>query len=155
MLKPKMGRNSRAGAGEEPGGDAAGGDAGAEYRAALGRALRFLGRRPHAVRELRLKLRRGLPEDTIDRVLGRLAELGYLDDLAFAREYAAQRFSRSPRSALAVIRELTARGVDTETAEKAVSFVLMDQGLEEQSLADAAARKKLLLLRDWIKPSRK
>ncbi|OGG04525.1 MAG: hypothetical protein A3F83_03790 [Candidatus Glassbacteria bacterium RIFCSPLOWO2_12_FULL_58_11] len=148
-----MGRNSRAG--EEPGGDAEDGEAGEQYRAALTRALRFLSRRPHSARELRLKLRRALPVETIERVLGRLAELGYLDDTAFAREYAEQRFSRSPRSALAVARELTARGVDTETAEKAVSFVLLDQGLEEQSLAEAAARKKLPSLKGLDKAEQK
>ena len=77
-----------------------------EYRKAMNSATRMLSRRQHAVRELRTKLIARFDEETVDRVIARLQELGFLNDLEFAREYARQRFDRSPRSALSVTVEL-------------------------------------------------
>ena len=123
--------------------DGSGPEAEVEYKQAFHKALDFLARRQHSAFQLRAKLGRHFAEDLIGRVESRLAELGYLDDKAFAREYASQRFGRSPRSALAVITELTGNGVDRDTAEQAVRFVMEDEGLNDESLALAAAGKKM------------
>ena len=114
-----------------------------EYDRAMARALNLLARRQHAARELETKLLRTFEQPVIQRVLARLSELGHVDDPAFAREYARQRFKRSPRAALAVVSELIKRGVRRGTAEEAVALVLAEEGLEENLLAETAARKKL------------
>ena len=114
-----------------------------EYDRAMARALNLLSHRQHAVRELELKLSRNFEQPVIRRVLARLSELGHVDDPAFAREYARQRFKRSPRAPLAVVSELIKRGVRRDTAQEAVVLVLAEEGLEDDLLAEIAARKKL------------
>jgi regulatory protein len=117
-------------------------EASAQYEQAYSKALDLLARRQHSAAQLRTKLARHFDHCLIDKVETRLVELGYLDDRSFAREYASQRFKRSPRSALAVATELAGRGVDRETAQQAVSFVMEQEQLDEESLALAAAGKK-------------
>lgn len=114
-----------------------------EFGRAFRKALVFLARRPHSVYQLRTKLSRNFAESLIARVESRLRELGYLDDGAFAREYAMQRLRRSPRSALAVIAELVDNGVARDTAERALRYVMEDENLDDENLALAAAGKKL------------
>jgi regulatory protein len=90
--------------------------AGAERRQppaipALDAGLRYLGRRAHSRTELRRKLeRKGYGSTEIDATMERLAELGYLDDAAFARGLVRRRSAgRGPRALAA---ELAAKGID-------------------------------------------
>ncbi len=87
---------------------------------ALDAGLRLLGRRAHSRTELRRKLvRRGHPAGDIEAALGRLAELGYLDDLSFAAGLVRRR--GQVRGPLALSAELAARGVDRAQADAAVA----------------------------------
>jgi regulatory protein len=88
-------------------------------------ALRLLATRPHATGELRQKLRqRRLPRAEIEEALARMEELGYLDDLAFARALVARRAgSRGPAL---IARELAAKGISRELAQVAL------QGLDRK-----------------------
>src|ERR671917_342740 len=57
-----------------------------ERALAMNRALHFLGYRARSRREVRDRLRRyGYGPETVEGVVGRLVELGYLDDKEFAR----------------------------------------------------------------------
>ena len=87
---------------------------------ALDAGLRLLARRAHSRVELLLKLtRRGYDSAAIRAALGRLQELGYLDDQAFARSFVRRRGSiRGPRALSA---ELAARGVDRAQVDMAVA----------------------------------
>jgi regulatory protein len=86
----------------------------------LDAGLRLLGRRAHSRYELVRKLqRRGYQEDEVDGAMTRLAELGYLNDQAFADGHIRRR-SRS-LGPLALSAELAARGVARETADRAVA----------------------------------
>jgi regulatory protein len=78
---------------------------------ALECGVRLLARRAHSRAELRQKLvRKGFEADDVQAALGRLAELGYLDDEAFARGLVRRRsVSRGP---LALAAELSAKGID-------------------------------------------
>ncbi len=82
--------------------------------------MRLLARRAHSRVELLLKLtRRGYDSAAIRAALGRLQELGYLDDQAFARSFVRRRGSvRGPRALSA---ELAARGVDRAQVDTAVA----------------------------------
>lgn len=87
---------------------------------ALDAGLRLLGRRAHSRQELwRKLLRRGYQEDEVHGALVRLAELGYVNDAAFADGHIRRR-SRS-LGPLALSAELSARGVARETADRAVA----------------------------------
>lgn len=86
----------------------------------LVRAIGLLARRSHSQWELRRKLRlKGHEPEAIDVAMARLAELGYLNDQAFANELVRRRGSlRGPRALSA---ELAAKGVDRAEAEAAVA----------------------------------
>jgi regulatory protein len=82
--------------------------------------LRLLARRAHSRVELLRKLtRRGYDGAAISTAMGRLAELGYLDDQSFARSFVHRRGSvRGPRALSA---ELAARGVDRAHVDTAIA----------------------------------
>ena len=86
---------------------------------ALEIALRFLGTRPRTRWELERRLRAaGASDEVLDAALVRLAELGYLDDDAFARYWAEQRDRHAPRGRRLVEAELRQRGVPREAIER-------------------------------------
>lgn len=101
-------------------------------------ALRLLALRPHATAELRRKLlQRRCGAADVEQTLNRLGELGYLDDLAFARALVAHR-SRSRGPAL-IAQELAAKGVHRALAEEALSA--LDRG-EQVASASILGRSR-------------
>ena len=81
-------------------------------------AVRFLGTRPRTRWELERRLRRAGAEDhVIEATMGRLVELGYLDDAAFARWWGEQRDRHNPRGRRMIEAELRQRGVPREVVE--------------------------------------
>ena len=110
-----------------------------ERALATGRALHFLGYRARSRREVRDRLRRyGYREETVEAVLRRLEELGYLDDEEFARTAAREKARRyGPRRVSA---ELRRSGVDAELAQDVVEEEFASRG-EVQEARSAAARR--------------
>src|SRR5688500_3861526 len=81
-------------------------------------AAHFLGTRPRTRWELERRLRRaGAEEAVVATALERLAELGYLDDAAFARWWGEQRDRHAPRGHRMIEAELRQRGVPREVIE--------------------------------------
>jgi regulatory protein len=107
-----------------------------ERALAMGRALHFLGYRARSRREVRDRLRRyGYGEETVAVVIGRLEELGYLDDEEFARTAAREKARKyGPRRVSA---ELRRSGVDAELAQGVVEkeFASRSEVAEARSLA--------------------
>ena len=86
--------------------------------AAMEIAVRFLAPRPRTRREVERRLgRAGVEAGVIDATLERLAELGYLDDAAFARWWADQRDRHAPRGRRLIEAELRRSGVPREVIE--------------------------------------
>ena len=82
-------------------------------------AARFLGTRPRTRWELERRLRRaGATDATIEAATIRLADLGYLDDAAFARWWGDQRDRHSPRGRRMIEAELRQRGVPRDVIEE-------------------------------------
>jgi regulatory protein len=110
-----------------------------ERALAMGRALNFLGYRARSEKEVRDRLRRyGYGEETVGSVIGRLKELGYLDDEDFARFVARDKARRyGPRRLSA---ELRRSGVDAELARGAVDEEFAGRSEVEEARSAAARR---------------
>lgn len=110
-----------------------------ERALAMNRALNFLGYRARSEKEVRDRLGRyGYGEETVEAVVGRLEELGYLDDEAFARDVARQKARRyGPRRVSA---ELRRGGVDSELARGVVEEEFADRS-ELEAAREAASRR--------------
>ena len=79
-------------------------------------ALRFLEARQRSVGEVRRRLTTaGYREDLITGAIERLADLGVLDDEAFAAQWVESRDRARPRGERALQAELRQKGIDSET----------------------------------------
>ncbi|HEX6351885.1 regulatory protein RecX [Actinophytocola sp.] len=108
--------------------------------------LRLLTARPRTRTELAQALaRKGVDSDVADQVLGRLDEVGLIDDAAFAEVWVRSRhnFQGLSRRALAV--ELRRKGVADESAAEALAAV---DGDAEEERARQLVRKRLRVLGD-------
>jgi regulatory protein len=89
-----------------------------DAEAAMEIAVRFLGTRPRTRWELERRLRRaGVGEPIAEATLDRLAEIGYVDDAAFARWWGEQRDRHAPRGRRLIEAELRRSGVPREVIE--------------------------------------
>ena len=110
-----------------------------ERALAMNRALHFLGYRARSRSEVRDRLRRyGYGEETMGAVIGRLEELGYLDDEEFARTVVREKARRyGPRRVSADLRR---SGVDAEMAQGIVEEEFAERS-EVEAARSAAARR--------------
>ncbi|MBA3426688.1 MAG: regulatory protein RecX [Rubrobacteraceae bacterium] len=110
-----------------------------ERALAMGRALNLLGYRARSEGEIRDRLRRReFGEETIQSVVDRLRELGYVDDEEFARNVARQRARKyGPRRVTADLRK---SGVNPETAQRAVEEEFADHSELDDALSAASRR---------------
>jgi regulatory protein len=104
-------------------------------------ALRLLGQRAYSAGELRAKLMsRSDSIGAAEQVMTKLADYGLLDDQKFAETYAVSRRENDQLGRLRVIRDLRARRVSHQVAERAVSRAF--SGTDEQELAAAHLARK-------------
>jgi regulatory protein len=102
------------------------------FKKALASADRLLAFRPRSEQELRQKLKqKGFEATAIDDVMAHLKEHGLINDAAFARYWAENRASFSPRSR---------RMVQLELRRKGVAMELADETSQELDDVDAAYR---------------
>jgi len=108
----------------------------------LSAATRYLGYRPRSEFELKDKLRRrGFDIEIIEAVVSRLKEQELVDDAAFARYWAENRESFSPRSRRLTRVELRQKGIADDIITEAVSVI------DDETSAYKAARGKAHNLR--------
>jgi regulatory protein len=110
-----------------------------ERALAMSRALNYLGYRARSEKEVRDRLRRyGYGEETVEGVVGRLKELGYLDDEDFARLVAREKARRyGPRRVSA---ELRKSGVEAGLAHEVVDEEFAGRSELEEARSVAARR---------------
>ena len=109
-------------------------------------ALRLLDSRARTTSDLRTRLARsGYPAALIEGVVARLAEVGLLDDTAYARGWLESRDRGRPRGERALRVELRQRGVPSEMAETALEERRAAAEVEagEPSADDVAATRLL------------
>jgi len=106
------------------------------------KALDLLAMRDHSAAELRLKLlQREFSEQYIDTVLTSLEGAGLLDDRRFAESWIRMRLRKNPCGRALLASGLAMKGVDRETAHRAIDALLDEETL--QQALDAAADKLL------------
>jgi regulatory protein len=99
-----------------------------QYVDAKQAALDYLAYKPRTEEEVRRKLqKRDVPPPIVDDVIARLYELDYLDDEAYAHDYAHNRFASKKYGPVRIRRELKERGVDRHLAETAVDELFADE----------------------------
>jgi regulatory protein len=91
---------------------------------AMSAAVRLVSRRARSEKELRERLRqRGVDPSLVDATVGRLKELGLLDDRAFAASWVQGREHSAPRSRRLLVSELRGKGVSGDAAHEAAGVV--------------------------------
>lgn len=110
-----------------------------ERSLAMGRALNLLGYRARSTREIRDRLRRSeYAEETIDNIVERLEELGYLDDMEYARTVARNKSRKyGPRR---IYGDLRKDGLNEATAWEVVEEEFAGRSEVEEAF-DAASRR--------------
>ena len=90
-------------------------------------ALRLLESQPRTRAELAQAMaRRGVPTDAATAVLDRFAEVGLIDDEAFAAAWVTSRHTGRGLGRRALTQELRRRGVEDETVAQAVAGISAD-----------------------------
>lgn len=103
--------------------------------------LNLLATRARTRSELRTQLvRKGIEESVADQVLGRLDEVGLIDDAAFAEQWVHSRHRYQGMARRALSAELRRKGVEDQLAAEAVSAVDSEA---EETRARELVRKRL------------
>lgn len=107
------------------------------------RAIKLLAAKPRSVAELRERLLRGKNTDeaTVETVISRLREYGYLDDERFAFGYASYKVKQRPVGRRRLERDLKFKKVDSGVANEALELVFAETS--EEQLIDQAIAKRL------------
>jgi len=112
-----------------------------QYVDAKQKALDYLAHKPRTEAEVRRKLKqRDVPAFVIDDVVARLYELEYLDDEAYAHDYARNRFSSKKYGPVRIRRELEERGIDRHLAETAVDTLFAEESASAAAWSHAEKR---------------
>ena len=102
--------------------------------------LRLLTGQPRTRAELAAALaRRGVPDEAAEAVLGRFAEVGLIDDRAFAAAWVGSRHAGRGLARRALAAELRRRGVDQATVGEAVAT--LDPATEERTANELVGRR--------------
>jgi regulatory protein len=113
-----------------------------QHQRCLSAATRYLSYRPRSESELRERLRRrSFDTETTEAVISQLKEQGLVDDTAFARYWAENRESFSPRSRWLTRVELRQKGIADDIIAGAVN------GIDDEASAYKAAVSRAHSLR--------
>ncbi len=103
-------------------------------------ALRLLTSAPRSRRQLAEAMaRKGVPDDVADRVLTRFEEVGLIDDAEYAAMLVRSRHSEKGLARRALAQELARKGIDRETAARALDAVDRD---DEDAVARELVRRR-------------
>jgi regulatory protein len=107
------------------------------------RAIKLLAARPRSVAELRERLLRAKNTDeaTVETVISRLREYGYLNDERFAFSYASYKVKQRPVGRRRLERDLKFKKVESGVADEALDMVFAET--PEEQLIDQAIAKRL------------
>ena len=86
-------------------------------------AIKFINYRLRSEQELKIRLLKNFDELTVKETILKMYDLGFLDDMRFAKIFTESRVHSRPKSASFIKRELLQKGIQKETAEFAVDGI--------------------------------
>ncbi len=118
------------------------------YQKLLGFALNYVSIRLRSEEEIRTYLSKKiqkwkLPRSFLEKIMERLQELGYVDDVKFALAFIDSRNRFRPKGVMVIKMELKRRGVGVDAVSRALELSSVEGLGEEADLARIAATKKL------------
>ena len=126
-----------------------------EYQKLLNVSFRFISYRPRSEKEIRDFLTKKINTwkifgpGLVDKVVERLGQLGYVDDVKFAQWWVGQRQGRKPKGIPLIKGELLRHGVPRDIIEQVLSSQIEDQEVLakkaiELKIRTVKARDKLM-----------
>lgn len=109
-------------------------------RRAKEKALWLISYRDHSKKELADKIRRTCDEDSAQKAVDRLEELGLVNDEGFARRYAEQLIFSKHMSKRGVSYELSRKGIDKELAQEILEDIDVDENEEIKAVLEKKYR---------------
>ncbi len=120
------------------------------------RALNMLAARARSRRDLERHLvRKGEPPELVRDAILRLERAGYLDDGAYARQYARSKALGAGLARRRLAVELGRRGVDRPVADQALEEVFGEERIDEREGIERVARRRLKSLATLDRPTRR
>lgn len=95
-------------------------------RRAKEKALWLISYRDHSKKELVDKIKRTCDEDSAQKAVDRMEELGLVNDENFAKRYAEQLLFSKHKSKRAAVFELTKKGIEKELAQEILDEIPVD-----------------------------
>lgn len=110
-----------------------------------GRAVKLLAAKPRSVAELRGRLLEKVwtNEETVEDIIAKLKDYGYLNDEQFAYSYASSQLRQKPVGKGRIRRTLALKQVEREAAETALEQVFNETS--EDELIERAIEKRIRL----------
>ena len=109
-------------------------------RRAKEKALWLISYRDHSKKELADKIRHTCDEDSAQKAVDRLEELGLVNDEGFARRYAEQLIFSKLMSKRGVSYELSRKGIDKELAQEILEDIDVDENEEIKAVLEKKYR---------------
>lgn len=104
-------------------------------------ALNLLSYRARSTQELRRRLaRKGFTDAVVKETVHEMESKGYLDDDAFAAAFVRDRLRSKPRGRRRLAAELRSKGIDADTADRAIRETFGEADAREEDLARELAR---------------
>ena len=111
------------------------------------RALNILAFRARSSAELaRSLVRKGEAREHVEWAVARLVDQGLLDDAAFAQSFTRAKVLGAGRSRRRVQQDLARKGVARAVSDAAIDAVFADEAVDQRTVVEAAARKKMRML---------
>ncbi|WP_138430550.1 regulatory protein RecX [Fodinibius saliphilus] len=108
--------------------------------------LKLLGRREHARKELFTKaIKKDYSKDVINSVLDELQEKGFLDNVRFAKKFAADKSNLSKWGPNKIKSHLFKKGISNTVAERCIEQAIEGQDVKQTFLDLVLKRKKRFL----------
>ncbi len=117
-----------------------------DEKKALEMGIRYLGYRSRSQKEMETYLEsKGFCQEVIEATICKLQSYGYIDDLAFAKNWVKDRMVTKPMGRSMIKRELIYKGIDEEIIEESLNHINHE---EEEERAYALALKYSRRYRD-------